>query len=230
MIVAAAIAWRRESWSLNDLDVALRLCTYIAACAVVAARLAEHRIVLWVLAGMALQGWLSLAPVVARLMWRARGAGLRDRARGGWELASVATAGLAIVTADLKIVFLAVLFWVIAIGVYLLITGLIVGRAVRDSSAPELVQPDIWILMGGAAIATLAGDHIHKAGLQSVWPVTVVTWCRCDGVDPAADLGDAATLPQATELDRGCGGRRCSHSGCIRRLRMPRLSRRVGGG
>jgi len=177
MIVAAAIAWRRESWSLNDLDVALRLCTYIAACAVVAARLAEHRIVLWVLAGMALQGWLSLAPVVARLMWRARGAGLRDRARGGWELASVATAGLAIVTADLKIVFLAVLFWVIAIGVYLSITALIVGRAVRDSSAPELVQPDIWILMGGAAIATLAGDHIHKAGLQSVWPVTVVTWC-----------------------------------------------------
>jgi len=148
MIVAAAIAWRRESWSLNDLDVALRLCTYIAACA-----------------------------VVARLMWRARGAGLRDRARGGWELASVATAGLAIVTADLKIVFLAVLFWVIAIGVYLSITALIVGRAVRDSSAPELVQPHIWILMGGAAIATLAGDHIHKAGLQSVWPVTVVTWC-----------------------------------------------------
>ena len=40
--------------------------TFIAACAVVAARLAEHRIVLWVLAGMALQGWLSLAPVVRR--------------------------------------------------------------------------------------------------------------------------------------------------------------------
>ena len=177
LIAAAAVAWRRESWSLNDLDVSLRLCTYIAACAVVGARLAEHRIVLWVLAALALQGWLSLAPVVARLMWRERGAGLRDRARGGWELASVATSGLAIVTAELKIVFLAVLFWVIAIGVYLMMTGLIVWRAVHDSSAPELVQPDIWILMGGAAIATLAGDHIHKAGLESVWPLTVVTWC-----------------------------------------------------
>jgi hypothetical protein len=44
-------------------------------------------------------------------MWRDRGAGLRDCAHGGWELASVVTAGLAIVTADLKIVFLAVLFW-----------------------------------------------------------------------------------------------------------------------
>lgn len=175
LIVAAAVAWRRESWSLTNLDVALRLCTYIAACAVVGARLAEHRIVLWVLAAMALQGWLSLAPVVARRMWRDR-RGLRERARGGWELASVATSGVAIVMADLKIVFLAVLFWVIAIGMYLVITGLIVRRAVQDSSAPDLVQPDIWILMGGAAIATLAGDHIHQAGLKSVWPVTVATW------------------------------------------------------
>jgi len=69
-----------------------------------------------------------------------------------------------------------VLFWAIAIGVYLLMTGLIVWRPIHDPAAPELVQPDMWILMGGAAIATLAGDHIHKAGLESVRPVTVVTW------------------------------------------------------
>jgi tellurite resistance protein TehA-like permease len=175
LIVAAAIAWRRESWAVTDLDVALGLCTYIAACAVVGARLAEHRIVLWVLTGMALQGWLSLAPVVARRMWRDR-RGLRDRAHGGWELASVATSGLAIAMADLKIVFLAVLFWAVAIAVYLVMTGLIVWRAIHDRGAPELAQPDIWILMGGAAIATLAGDHIDEAGLTSVWPVTVVTW------------------------------------------------------
>jgi tellurite resistance protein TehA-like permease len=172
LIVAAAIAWKRDSWKLTDLDVSLRLCTYVAACAVVAARLAEHR---WVLAGMALQGWLSLAPMIARRMWRDR-SGLRDRARGGWELASVATSGLAILMADLKVVFLAVLFWTLAIAVYLVMTGLIALRAVHDSSAPELTQPDIWILMGGAAIATLAGDHIHKARLTVVWPVTVVTW------------------------------------------------------
>ncbi|HET7664961.1 MAG TPA: tellurite resistance/C4-dicarboxylate transporter family protein, partial [Mycobacterium sp.] len=176
LIAAAAVTWRRESWKVNDLEVSLRLCTYIAACAVVAARLAEHRIVLWVLAAMALQGWLSLAPVVARRMWRDR-AGLRDRARGGWELASVATSGVAVLMAELGIVFLAVLFWAIAIGAYLMVTGLVVRRARSDPSAPELVQPDIWILMGGAAIATLAGDHIHRAGLQSVWPLTVVTWC-----------------------------------------------------
>ena len=170
LIVLVAGAWRRESWAVTDLDVALPLCTYIAACAVVGGRLADHRIVLLVLAGLALQGWLSLAPVVVRRMWRDRSS-LRDRAHGGWELASVATSGLAILMADLKIVFLAVLFWFLAIVVYLLMTSLVVR-----SSAPDLLRPHIWILMGGAAIATLAGDHIHKAGLTAVWPVTVVTW------------------------------------------------------
>jgi tellurite resistance protein TehA-like permease len=174
LILAAAIAWRRESWGL-DLDVLLRLCTYIAACAVVGARHAEHRVVLWTLAVMALAGWLSLAPMVVWRMWRER-SGLPDRAHGGWELASVATSGMAILMADLKIVFVAVLFWGIAMVVYLLMTGLIVWRAAHDSFSPDLVQPHIWILMGGAAIATLAGDHIHKAGLTGVRPVTIVTW------------------------------------------------------
>jgi tellurite resistance protein TehA-like permease len=173
LIVLAVVAWRRESWNLANLDVSLRLCTYIAACAVVAARLEEHRIVLWVLAGMALQGWLSLAPVVTRAMWRER-ASLRDRARGGWELASVATSGIAIVTADLRIVFLAVVFWAVAIVVYLVMTRLVVLRAMHAVS--ELAQPDIWILMGGAAIATLAGDHIYQDGLHVVRPVTILTW------------------------------------------------------
>ena len=45
-----------------------------------------------------------------------------------------------------------------------------------EPTAPELRQPDVWILMGGAAIATLAGDHIHEAGVEAIRPVTVVTW------------------------------------------------------
>jgi hypothetical protein len=47
LVVAAATSWRRESWNLANLDVSLRLCTYIAACAVLGARLAEHRVGLW---------------------------------------------------------------------------------------------------------------------------------------------------------------------------------------
>jgi hypothetical protein len=33
LIVAGATAWRRQSWDLTDLDVSLRLCTYVAVCA-----------------------------------------------------------------------------------------------------------------------------------------------------------------------------------------------------
>jgi tellurite resistance protein TehA-like permease len=173
LIVMVARAWR--GFDFRDPDVALGLCTYVAACAVVGARLAEYRVVVLVLAGMALQGWLSLAPLVARRMWRDRGA-LPDRAHGGWELASVATSGLAIVSADLDIVFLAVMFWALAICVYLLMTSLILWRAARDPSAPELVRPDVWILMGGVAVMTLAGDHIRQAGIEWIRPATVVTW------------------------------------------------------
>jgi tellurite resistance protein TehA-like permease len=173
LIVMVARAWR--GFDFRDPDVALGLCTYVAACAVVGARLAEYRVVLWVLAGMALQGWLSLAPLVARRMWRHR-TELRDRAHGGWELASVATSGLAIVSADLDIVFLAVMFWALAICIYLLMTSLILWRAARDPSAPELVRPDVWILMGGVAIMTLAGDHIRQVGVEWIRPATVVTW------------------------------------------------------
>jgi tellurite resistance protein TehA-like permease len=173
LIVMVARAWR--GFDFRDPDVALGLCTYVAACAVVGARLTEYRVVVLVLGGMALQGWLSLAPLVARRMWRDRGA-LPDRAHGGWELASVATSGLAIVSADLDIVFLAVMFWALAICVYLLMTSLILWRAARDPSAPELVRPDVWILMGGVAVMTLAGDHIRQAGIEWIRPATVVTW------------------------------------------------------
>jgi Voltage-dependent anion channel len=161
LVVMMAMSWRRLDF--RDADVPLALFTYVAACAVLAARLASCHVALLVLGGMALQGWLLLARVAVRLVWRQR-----ERARGGWELVSVATSGLVIISADLKIVSLAVALWVLAIGVYLLITALIL-RCV------DLAQPDSWILMGGAAIATLAGDHIHKAGLENVWPVTVVT-------------------------------------------------------
>lgn len=162
LIVMVAKDWRR--FDFRDADVPLGLFTYVAACAVLATRLAEYRVVLLALAGMALQGWLSLAPMASRRVWRQR-----DRAHGGWELASVATSGLAIVSADLKIVFWAVLFWVLAMCIYVLMTALILRHV-------DMAHPDSWILMGGSAIATLAGDHIHKAGLESVWPVTVVTW------------------------------------------------------
>jgi len=179
LMFLVAKAWRE--FDVRDPNVTLALFTYIAACAVVGARLADHRIVLWVLVGLALQGWLSLAPLAARSMWRHRWTGLRDRARGGWELAAVATSGLAIVFAELDVVFWAFIFWVLGICLYLAMTGLVLWRVRHDASSPELVQPDVWILMGGIAIATLAGDHLHHALIpgpiaDGVRAVTIATW------------------------------------------------------
>lgn len=179
LMVTMARAWRE--FDMRDPNVTLALFTYVAACAVVGARLAEHRIVLWVLAGMALQGWLSLMPLAVRSMWRHRWTGLRDRAHGGWELAAVATSGLSIVCAELDVVFWAVVFWVLGISVYVVLTGLVLWRVRHDASSPELIHPDMWILMGGIAIATLAGDHLHRILMpgpiaDGVRAVTVATW------------------------------------------------------
>ncbi len=71
---------------------------------------------------------------------------------------------------------MAIALLVLAVCLYCVVTGLVLWRLVHEPSAPELSQPDAWILMGGAAIATLAGDHIHRAGFQDIRPVTVVTW------------------------------------------------------
>ena len=169
--VLVIVAMVRLRPRFDDLDVPLQLLTFVAACAVVGTRLSW-----WPLGVVGLLGWLLLMPMALRAMWRYRWTGLRDRARGGWELAGVATSGLAIVAADVGLVGLAIGLLALAICLYCVVTGLVLWRAVHEPTAPDLFQPDAWILMGGAAIATLAGDHIYQAGFEDIRPVTVVTW------------------------------------------------------
>lgn len=171
LAVLTVLAMVRLRPDFDDLDVPVQLLTFVAACAVVGTRLAW-----WPLGVVGLLGWLLLLPIALRVMWRNRWTGLRDRARGGWELAGVATSGLAIVAADLDLVAGAIGLLVLGICLYCAMTGLVLWRAVHAPSAPDLCAPDAWILMGGAAIATLAGDHIHKAGVTDIRPVTIVTW------------------------------------------------------
>ena len=168
LIIAAIFRLRPD---LDDLDVPLQLLTFVAACAVVGTRLSW-----WPLGVVGLLGWLLLVPLALLAMWRYRWSGLRDRARGGWELAGVATSGLAIVAADLGFAAAAIGLLALAICLYCVMTGLVLWRAAHEPSAADLYQPDMWILMGGAAIATLAGDHIFEAGVEQIRPVTVVTW------------------------------------------------------
>ena len=75
---------------------------------------------------------------------------------------------------------MAVPAWVAALSIYGLMTWLILWRTVAERQDRDGFEPDTWILMGGLAIATLAGDGIHS--LAPAWlagpvrAVTVVTW------------------------------------------------------
>jgi tellurite resistance protein TehA-like permease len=193
IVLVGMVTLRRRFafWDVKDPDVTLRLFTFVAACAVLDSRLDSHRALVWVLGAVALAAWLVLVGLNARNMSAHRWSALRDRARGAWELASVGTSGLAIVTtkvarhsADHWWLGVAAVVWVAALILYGLMTWLIVWRAVVQRRCPAreggAFGPDNWILMGGMAIATLAGDNIRA--LAPAWlagpvrVITVVTW------------------------------------------------------
>ena len=185
LIIAAIFRLRPD---LDDLDVPLQLLTFVAACAVVGTRLSW-----WPLGVVGLLGWLLLLPLALLGMWRYRWSGLRDRARGGWELAGVATSGLAIVAADLGFAAAAIGLLALAICLYCVMTGLVLWRAAHEPSAADLYQPDMWILMGGAAIATLAGDHIFEAGVTADSAGDGRDVDRRQRMDTAAGRGERAS-------------------------------------
>ncbi|BBZ50887.1 C4-dicarboxylate ABC transporter [Mycobacterium heidelbergense] len=188
VLVALVIVTRRLSlWDLTDPDVTLRLFTFVAACAVLDSRLASQPVLVAVLGLAALVSWLLLIALSARNMAAGPRSVLRDQAHGAWELASVGTSGLAIVVTKVARytpahwwLWAAVPVWVAALCIYGAMTWLILWRTVAERQDRDGFEPDTWILMGGLAIATLAGDNIH--GLAPRWlagpvlVVTVVTW------------------------------------------------------
>ena len=191
LVVLNTVMRQRFPFSIDDPDVVVRLFTFIAACAVLGARFEVFGPAIWSLAAIAWLAWITLAPLMIRAMQPYLWAGLRDRAHGAWELASVATSGLAIVTGHLVVLtrdrtLFAVGLAALGLGIviYVVITWLIVWRAMSEAT-DDVWRPDSWILMGGLAIATLAGDRLHRAGLAIVVPdgildavrtVNVVTW------------------------------------------------------
>ncbi|OBG68865.1 MULTISPECIES: tellurite resistance/C4-dicarboxylate transporter family protein [unclassified Mycobacterium] len=188
LVGTTAVGRRRTlRWDLSDPDVTLRLFTFVAACAVIDTRLSANVWVLRVLGAVGLCSWLVLLVVSARNMFARRWVALRDDAHGAWELGSVGTSGLAIViaraayqTGERWWLAVAVAVWAAAIVIYALMTWLILWRVVNERQDRDGFEPDTWILMGGMAIATLAGDNIHS--LAPTWLaapvriVTVVTW------------------------------------------------------
>lgn len=191
LAIVKIIARQRFPFQLSDPDVAVRLFTFVAACTVLGARFETHPGVVGILAAIAWLAWVVLAVATARSMWTFGRTGLRDGAHGAWELVTVATSGLAIVTAqlaflghDVELLNVGIVMWLAAIGIYGAITWLILWRAAAAPS-DDIWRPDSWILMGGLAIATLAGDSLHRAAMAVVtqdWltgairSLTVVTW------------------------------------------------------
>lgn len=169
VVVAAAVATRAmRFWDLTDPDITLRLFTFVAACAVLDSRLASHPVVARILGVVALSSWLALMALTARNMSARSWTSLRDHAHGAWLLASVGTSGLAIVAVQVAVstghrwwLAAAVPAWIVALCIYGLMAWLILWRTVHERMDRDGFEPDTWILMGGLAIATLAGVTIH---------------------------------------------------------------------
>jgi tellurite resistance protein TehA-like permease len=187
LIALAFMTGAAKRWDLTDPDVTIRLFTFVTACAVLDSRLTTPRVVVVTLGVVALLSWLVLIGFTARDMTARAWPALRDRAHGTWELASVGTSGLAIVAAKVAhytserwLLAVAVPVWVAALCIYGLMTWLILWRTIAERQNFAGFDPDSWILMGGLAIATLAGDNIHRLAPpwlgRPVLAVAVVTW------------------------------------------------------
>jgi tellurite resistance protein TehA-like permease len=203
LVLTTVMAWRRTPLDFGTPEAPIQLLTFVAACAVVGTRLEWIPWLHRSLAIVAALGWLVLLPTAVRAMWRCRWTGLRDRARGGGELVSVATSGLAILAADFGATDLAIGLVALALCFYIAMTGLVVWRAAHRPWAADLLQPDMWILMGAVAIATLAGDQIDKAGVEGIRPVTIVTWIVATVWIPPLILVGAQRIRRRREVAPG---------------------------
>lgn len=221
-LASAPAAFGRQ---LRDPDVALRSFTFVAACGVLATGLGpepgQGRMLLaWSLGAVALIAWLGLLPAAITDVCSRPAGELRDHAHGSWLLVSVGTQSLAISAADLAhgtaarpLLLLALAWWLLGLLGYVVVTWLIMWRALVGPFVPEKVTPDSWILMGALAIATLAGNRILAArpattGLD--WlitvarPQTLVLWIMASAWIPlllAAQMWRAARRPASLHYE-----------------------------
>ncbi|GAA4763698.1 tellurite resistance/C4-dicarboxylate transporter family protein [Actinomycetospora chibensis] len=169
--ISVATTGRAIAAGPDPLARSLLLFSAVAACDVMAACSRSDDVVSVVLGAVAVVLWLVLVPrTLAALRSRPRGA-RADGARGGWLLAAVATESLALTAAQLTgagvlvpvLLGVALACWVLGLAVYLVIAVPVVRRVVAARGGVEVLGPDLWVLMGGLAIATLAGSGVVAA-------------------------------------------------------------------
>nr|WP_256216174.1 tellurite resistance/C4-dicarboxylate transporter family protein [Streptomyces sp. Ag109_O5-10] len=90
-----------------------------------------------------------------------------DQVNGTWflwavgsESVAVAAASLARVTPGHALAVLAVVCWAVGLVQYLLTAGLVLARLLVRPVQPEGLMTSVWIFMGAAAIAVLAGVRL----------------------------------------------------------------------
>lgn len=143
LLVKVAIAPRTAVGELGDPDVALRLFTSVAACAVLGVRFLDVAWAVWLFGIAALAAWLLLVPIAARDVRSRPRDDLRDHAHGAWLLASVATAGLATTAADLAtitgsrgLLIVGAIVWLLGLLFYIAVAWLIGYRAAAAPIVP----------------------------------------------------------------------------------------------
>lgn len=214
LLVKVAIAPRTAVGELGDPDVALRLFTSVAACAVLGVRFLDVAWAVWLFGIAALAAWLLLVPIAARDVRSRPRDDLRDHAHGAWLLPSVATAGLATTAADLAtitgsrgLLIADAIVWLLGLLFYIAVAWLIGYRAAAAPIVPELVTPDSWILMGALAISALAGDHLLRttqalgnlAAITSwVHPMTFAVWTTATAWIPLLLYAEIWRIDQRT--------------------------------
>lgn len=198
----------------RDPDVALRMFTFVAGACVLGVVWLEVPVAVWVVGVAAAAMWLVLIPLAARDVRSRPRTELRDHARGAWLLGSVATSGIAITAGDLAVIDslgwlldAGIAVWIAAWALYAAVACLIVWRAWAHPLRAESMTPDTWILMGGLAIAALAGAHLTDAGRvvgslagMADWvpAATVAIWAVATAWIPllvAAQLWQAIRVP-----------------------------------
>jgi tellurite resistance protein TehA-like permease len=119
-------------------------------------------------------------------------------ARGEWLLAVVATEGLAIGAGRLAAAgwgealhVTGVVLWALGGALYAVIGAGLVERIVRRPLRPGQLTPDWWIVMGAAAIFTLAATSVTSAAAGSVaGTLGVAGWVLASAWIPALAAGE----------------------------------------
>ena len=177
-VLCVALGWRiarypgRVLADLGAADRAFAFFTVVAACGVLAARLAGdgHRGWALGLAGAGVAVWLALTYTIpVRLILGPHPQPVLAGVNGTWFVWVVGTQSVAVSAAVLDrpadgharlTALVAVLMWSVGVVMYLMVATLVLARLLLLEVRPADLTPPYWVTMGATAITVLAASQI----------------------------------------------------------------------